>query len=60
MTIIEAAKSTDHLPIWILNTHNTAYDFGIDPDGFLEHIYWGARLPRSADYEAPGVYARWR
>ncbi len=59
MSIIEAAKTTDQLPIWILNTRNTAYAFGIDGQGYLEHIYWGAKLPRTADYEAPGVYARW-
>ena len=59
MTIIETAKSTDQTPFWILNTRRTAYAFGIDAQGFLEHIYWGAKLPRSADYEAPGVYARW-
>ncbi len=58
MSIIEAAKTTDQLPIWILNTRRTAYVFGIDADGYLEHIYWGAQLPLTTDYEAPGVFSR--
>ncbi|QPC83368.1 alpha-galactosidase [Phototrophicus methaneseepsis] len=58
MPIFETTKSTDQQPLWILNTRNTAYAFGIDEDGFLEHIYWGTKLPLPADYEAPGAYSR--
>ncbi|MFN8447656.1 MAG: alpha-galactosidase [Anaerolineae bacterium] len=56
MSIVEATKSTDQQPLWILNTRSTAYAFGIDAEGRVEHIYWGARLPLLADYEAPSVY----
>lgn len=58
MSIIETTKAADQQPFWILNTRNTAYAFGIDEQGYLEHVYWGARLSTPADYEAPGVFAR--
>lgn len=56
MSIVEARKTTDQRPFWILSTRNTAYTFGISANGQLEHDYWGARLPLSTDYEAPSVY----
>lgn len=35
---------------WILETHNTAYALGINPQGLLAHRYWGVRLPFRDDY----------
>jgi len=37
---------------WILETEHTAYVFGLNEAGLLTHRYWGARLPRLADYPA--------
>jgi alpha-galactosidase len=35
---------------YILTTDHTAYCFGIDTEGNLQHIYWGRKLPREEDY----------
>jgi alpha-galactosidase len=35
---------------FILTTDNTAYCLGIDPDGNLQHIYWGKKLLSEQDY----------
>ncbi len=56
MSIIEAAKSSNSLPYWVLNTRNTAYVLGIGEQGTPEHRYWGARLLLNADYEIPSVF----
>src|SRR6185369_7778062 len=34
----------------ILTTAQTAYCLGIDSDGNVQHLYWGARLPEPEDY----------
>lgn len=44
---------------WVLETASTAYAFGLDPDGLLVHRYWGARLPRVADYPGVAYPGRW-
>ena len=38
---------------WVLETRQTAYVFGLNSAGLLTHHYWGARLPRLADYPTP-------
>ena len=38
---------------WVLETQHTAYAFGLNSAGLLTHHYWGARLPRLADYPIP-------
>jgi hypothetical protein len=35
---------------FILTTDHTAYSFGIDSEGNLQHIYWGKKLPWEGDY----------
>ncbi len=45
---------------WVLETQSTAYAFGLNEAGLLTHRYWGARLPRPADYPPapnPGPWA---
>ena len=37
---------------WILETDHTAYALGLNPRGMLIHLYWGTRLPDSADYSS--------
>jgi len=36
--------------IWILETANTAYVFGLTPTGQLVNIYYGSKLPFHTDY----------
>ena len=38
---------------WVIETQNTAYVFGLNSAGLITHHYWGARLPRLADYPIP-------
>jgi alpha-galactosidase len=35
---------------WVIETRHTAYAFELNELGMLAHRYWGARLPRLADY----------
>lgn len=44
---------------WILETHQTGYAMGLDPNGLLVHTYWGARLPRPQDYPTPPASREW-
>jgi alpha-galactosidase len=53
MPTIQAHSTTDQRPYWILETHKTAYAFGIDQRGYLQHMYWGAKLPQASDYGTP-------
>jgi alpha-galactosidase len=44
---------------WVLETRSTAYAFGLNSLGLLVHRYWGARLPRLADYPPAGEAVGW-
>jgi alpha-galactosidase len=44
---------------WILETDQTAYAFGLDPEGRLVNFYWGARLLQPADYPRECVPQGW-
>jgi len=35
---------------FILTTDHTAYCLGIDPEGSVQHLYWGEKLPYLEDY----------
>lgn len=39
-----------------LDTDATTYAFAVDPAGLLRHLYWGPRLDRLADVEAPALW----
>jgi alpha-galactosidase len=41
--------------IWILNTKNSSYAFGLDNENMLRHIYWGKKLPFADDYVPPRI-----
>lgn len=48
--------------LWILETQQTAYAFGLTPGGLLVHSYWGVRLRDLGDYPRPqdvAPYASW-
>lgn len=36
--------------LFLLNTKNTSYQFRVAEFGFLEHLYYGRKIPDSADY----------
>ena len=57
MPIIQTTTAGNQ-PFWVLNTRNTAYAFGLDELGYLEHVYWGARLPANSDYEGADAFGR--
>lgn len=43
---------------WILTTRQTSYVLRVAaPDNWLQHLYWGQKLPRNEDYFAPGMIA---
>src|SRR5258706_7291650 len=50
MSIIHTLTSAEQMPAWIFETKNTGYALGFDQQGRLQHVYWGARLPFTADY----------
>ncbi|KUK15297.1 MAG: Glycoside hydrolase clan GH-D [Petrotoga mobilis] len=35
---------------WFLETENMGYVFGLDDQGKMKNLYWGAKLPRFQDY----------
>jgi alpha-galactosidase len=39
---------------WILEGTRAAYACGVQPDGWLQHLYWGPRLVHPRDYPEPG------
>jgi alpha-galactosidase len=51
---IRSGNSRSGHPIWLLETARTAYVFGIDRAGWLQHMYWGPRLVAERDYGEPG------
>lgn len=50
---IRHESSQSGCPIWVLQTARTAYVFGVDRFGWLQHMYWGARLLADSDYGEP-------
>ena len=54
--IIQEQSSHTGQPFWILQTQHTDYVFGLDSSGYLQHIYWGAKLVSSGDYDSPDHY----
>lgn len=53
---IQSLTSKTGNPLWILQTRRTAYVFGIDTAGYLQHVYWGSKLVTEADYEYPEAH----
>ena len=41
--------------MFVLDAGDTTYALGIDPDQHLQFVYWGRRLWRDADFQAPVV-----
>jgi alpha-galactosidase len=42
--------------LWVLETKNTAYSFGVYKTGAIKHTYWGKKLARPADYPSFDFY----
>src|ERR1017187_4846768 len=41
--------------IWLLTTRDSSYAMGVDPNGTLQHLYWGAPLWRADDVPAAAL-----
>jgi len=41
--------------IWLLTTRQNSYALGVDPNGALQHLYWGAPLWRVEDLPTPAA-----
>ncbi|MBE2238972.1 MAG: alpha-galactosidase [Caldilineaceae bacterium] len=50
---IVASTSPAGQAIWVLEGERTAYAFGLDRFGCLQHMYWGPRLRAASDYGEP-------
>jgi alpha-galactosidase len=51
----EAIRFNAERRVFVLDAGDTTYAFGIDPDQHLQSVYWGRRLWRDADFQAPAV-----
>jgi alpha-galactosidase len=45
--------------LWVLNTNDTSYVFGINERNQLQHAYWGKKLWRDADLAAVHSAGEW-
>ncbi len=48
-----AAAAVRYIPqsrVWVLETAHTSYVLGRDASGQIQHVYWGARIPRDEDF----------
>lgn len=39
--------------VFLLNTHNTSYAFGVDAQGLVRHLYWGKKIQSVDELELP-------
>ena len=58
-THIRHLTAEDGRELWILLTKRTAYAFGLDEHGYLQHRYWGKRLSLETDYGWPAAFGHW-
>ena len=49
-------QSATNRHIWLLRGQHSAYAFGLDAHGMLQHLYWGPKLMRDSDYGEPGPF----
>ena len=45
--------------LWVLDTNNSSYVFGVNERGQLQHIYWGKKLWRDADLASAHSSPEW-
>ena len=45
--------------LWVLDTNNSSYVFGVNEKNQLQHIYWGKRLWRDSDLSAAHSLHEW-
>ncbi len=45
--------------LWVLDTNNSSYVFGINERNQLQHVYWGKKLWRDADLAAVHSSSEW-
>ncbi|MDQ6678691.1 MAG: alpha-galactosidase [Acidobacteriota bacterium] len=47
--IAQPIQYSDSRKVWLLSTAQSSYALGVDPNGALQHLYWGASLWRLED-----------
>jgi hypothetical protein len=52
-------KTASGESVWSLESNRTAYVFGLNQQGRLQHMYWGPRLVLESDYGAPAMTGTW-
>ena len=40
----QSIQYAENRKVWLLTTHDSSYAMGLDPNGALQHLYWGAPL----------------
>jgi alpha-galactosidase len=45
--------------LWVLETQNSGYAFGLNEAGLIAHSYWGKRLAYPTDYPPPPSPSAW-
>src|SRR6266852_1376992 len=45
--------------LWVLDTNNSSYVFGVNERSQLQHLYWGKKLWRDADLATARTYEEW-
>jgi alpha-galactosidase len=48
----QAIQYVEGRKVWLLTTRDNSYAMGVDPNGTLQHLYWGAPLWRADDVPA--------
>ncbi|HOO33449.1 MAG TPA: alpha-galactosidase [Thermotogota bacterium] len=51
-----AIRYNSEKKLWVLETRNTAYSFGVYQSGMVKHTYWGKKLSRMEDYPGFDYY----
>src|SRR5271165_3978853 len=54
-TAAQPIQYVESRKLFLLTTRNSSYAMGVDPNGGLQHLYWGAPLWRVDDVPAAAV-----
>ncbi len=53
---IRCFETAHGLPCWVLEMRDSAYVLGVDENGLIQHLYWGAKLGLDSDYGNPAAF----
>jgi alpha-galactosidase len=52
-SFVSEHRTASGQPFWVLETKDSSYALGLDQHGYLQHMYWGAKLAYPDDYGEP-------